>query len=151
MQHHLYAYYQPIYGNNEVSCLPNNQPHLFVAVNSLSLISDSRVKNIKQRNSKMEVILSAAKLYNSSTQYNFHFAHTKKFTPPHFDPNNIMCSARLMKSIVWSGEIGTRRLCTKHQQGNTHTRDTLNPTVQLSLVKCKDRNTFRNRTVVKCC
>ena len=78
MQHHLYAYYQPIYENDELSCLPNHQPHLFVADNSLALISDSRVKNIKQRNFKMDVILSAAKLYDSSTQYNFRFAQSKK-------------------------------------------------------------------------
>lgn len=134
-----------------MSCLPSHQPHLFVAENSLALISDSRVKNMKQRNFKMDVILSAAKLHNSSTQHNFHFAHSEKSTPPHFDPNNIMCPAQLMKSIVWSGEIGTRPLGTKYLQGNTHTRDTLNLTVQLSLVKCKHRNTFRKRTVVKCC
>jgi len=113
VQHHLYAYYQPIYENDELSCLPNHQPHLFVAENSLALISDSRVKNIKQRNFKMDVKMSAAKLYNSSTQYNFHFAQSKKPTPPHFDPNSIMCSAQLMKKYCLVGE--NRHATSRHE------------------------------------
>lgn len=135
VHHHLYAYYQPIYENDAISCLPKNQPHLFVAGNSLALISDSSVKNIKQRNFKVDIILTAVKLYNSSTQYNFHFAHSKKTTPPHFTPR-AQCAQLSSWKVLFGRGREARDLSARNISKATRIPGgTLKLKVQLSLVK----------------
>jgi hypothetical protein len=74
------------------------------------------IKHSQQHTFKMDILITACKLYNKSTQYSFHFAHYEKSIAPHFDLSNIMCSAEVMKRIVLSRETSTRPLGTSARQ-----------------------------------